>query len=79
MEERLNRIEQILSLLQSGNVGLDEALALFEEGVAHVGAAEEALTKAELRIEEVLARGRSRPLATPVEGMSGKPSPEDGA
>lgn len=61
VEGRLRRLEEIVALLRSGQPGLDEALRLFEEGVAHARAAEEALKNAELRIEEILDDGHSRP------------------
>lgn len=64
LEERLRRLEEILARMESDEVPLEEALRLFEEGVAHVRAAEEVLAAAELRVEELLAGGRTRPLET---------------
>jgi len=54
LEERLSRIEEIASLLDSDTLGLDDALALFEEGVGHIRSARELLDAAELRVEELI-------------------------
>lgn len=65
LEERLDRLDEIVSTLEADDVGLDRALALFEEGVGHVRAAEKALSEAELRVEELLGEGEeaeTRPL-----------------
>ena len=65
LEERLERLEAIVSALEADDLGLDRALELFEEGVRHVRAAEKALSRAELRVEELLGEGESaetRPL-----------------
>ena len=62
LEARLRRLEEILARMESDQVPLEEALKLFEEGVAHVSEAERVLAAAELRVEELLASGRTRPL-----------------
>jgi exodeoxyribonuclease VII small subunit len=62
LEARLRRLEEILVRMESDQVPLEEALDLFEEGVAHVREAERVLAAAELRVEELLASGRMRPL-----------------
>ena len=53
LEERLARIEEIARALDSDSLGLDEALALFEEGVGHVRRAKDSLAAAELKVEEL--------------------------
>ncbi len=58
LEQRLARIEAIVSRLESDRLELDDALALFEEGVTHLRAAERMLAEAELRIERVVAAER---------------------
>lgn len=54
LDARLKRIEEIVAALDSDTLDLDEALALFEEGVAHLGHAREMLRKTELRVEELI-------------------------
>ena len=62
LEQRLRRLEEILARMESDEVALEEALRLFEEGVGHVREAEKVLSEAELRVEELLSDGRTRPL-----------------
>jgi len=54
LEARLRRLEEIVGRLEEEELELDEALALFEEGVVHVKEAEKTLSTAELRVEELL-------------------------
>lgn len=54
LDARLKRIEEIVAALDSDALGLDEALALFEEGVAQLNRARELLARTELRIEELI-------------------------
>jgi exodeoxyribonuclease VII small subunit len=62
LEARLKRLDEILAKMESDDVALEDALRLFEEGVSHVREAERALSTAELRVEELLASGETRPL-----------------
>ena len=63
LEARLRRIDQIVSSLEADDLDLEKALALFEEGVTHVRAAERMLAEAELKVAELLGQGdRTRPL-----------------
>jgi exodeoxyribonuclease VII small subunit len=57
LEARLRRLEEIVGQLETEDLELDKALALFEEGVGHVKEAESALAAAELRVEELLEEG----------------------
>ena len=62
LEGRLRRLEEILARMESDDVALEEALDLFEEGVTHVRAAERVLAEAELRVEELLSSGATKPF-----------------
>ncbi len=70
LDRRIERIEEIVRLLDSDSLGLDDALALFEEGVGHLRRAQETLASAELRVEELIgATGDEvRPMQTPGTG-----------
>ncbi len=54
IEERLRRLDRIVAALDAQDVELERSLALFEEGVRHVRAAERILADAELRVEELI-------------------------
>jgi len=73
LEGRLRRLEEIMGQLESDEVDLERALALFEEGVALVREAEAVLSRTELRVEELLAGGSTRPLE---EGEPGAEAPD---
>jgi exodeoxyribonuclease VII small subunit len=62
LEGRLARLEEILARMEAEDVALEEALKLFEEGVSHVRQAERVLSETELRVEELLASGETKPM-----------------
>jgi exodeoxyribonuclease VII small subunit len=62
LEARLERLDQIVSALEVDELDLEKALALFQEGVAHVRAAEKILAEAEMKVEELLQGNRTHPL-----------------
>jgi exodeoxyribonuclease VII small subunit len=55
-EEHLARLEAIAAELESADVPLDRALALFEEGIARLTAAGQTLKAAEGRLRELVER-----------------------
>lgn len=54
LETRLARLETIVSALEREELELEDALALFEEGVGHLREAREVIREADLRIERLL-------------------------
>jgi exodeoxyribonuclease VII small subunit len=54
LADELAKLEEIVRRLESDDVELDAALALFEEGVARLRAARERLAAAELKVQAVL-------------------------
>jgi exodeoxyribonuclease VII small subunit len=52
--DELTRLEEIVRRLESDDVELDAALALFEEGVTRLRAARERLAAADLKVQTVL-------------------------
>ncbi len=62
-EDSTRRLSQIVAELEGGELPLDRALALFEEGVHLARGAEARLARAERRVEELLgfdAQGKPR-------------------
>lgn len=53
-EKKLSRLEEIVSKMEGGNLPLDEALKLFEEGVKHSRDCQKQLTEAEEKIKVLL-------------------------
>ena len=52
-EENLSRLEEISTLLESEELGLDESISLFEEGIKLSKNCMTSLKKAELKITEL--------------------------
>ncbi len=50
----LQRLEEIVRRLEADDVDLDDALALFEEGVGRLRSARDRLAQAELQVQTVL-------------------------
>ncbi len=50
-EASMERLEEVLRLLETGNASLDDSLALYEEGISLVRACTEKLDKAEQKIK----------------------------
>jgi len=55
-EKRLHRLEEIVSALESEQIDLEKALALFEEGITCLRAATEELGKVEARVQRLVER-----------------------
>ena len=50
-EESLDELEKIVAELESGKLGLSDALARYEQGVKHLKACQQLLERAERKIE----------------------------
>lgn len=57
------RMQAIVARLEAGELPLEEALALYEEGVSVAAACQQLLDQAELRIQELQPGGRPAPDA----------------
>ncbi len=66
LERRLERLEAIVAELERENLELEQALALFEEGVGHLRASEQAIGAAELRIQQLLEAAGGEPGVAPM-------------
>jgi exodeoxyribonuclease VII small subunit len=56
LQDELRRLEEIVRRLETNDLDLDAALALFEEGIGRLRAARERLQDAEVRIQKVIER-----------------------
>jgi|Deesub1362A_J573_1020465.scaffolds.fasta_scaffold09708_2 exodeoxyribonuclease VII small subunit len=56
LEEKLDRLEEIVGKLEEGGLPLEDALKLFEEGVRLAGEVKEELAGARARIQEVIKK-----------------------
>lgn len=60
-EERLSRLQAIVSALESGESSLEESVALYKEGLAHTRACRDQLDRARHEIE-IYQNGSCRPF-----------------
>ncbi len=52
-EDALTRLEEIVQRIESGDVGLEQAITEYEQGMALVRRCKEVLARAEQRVEEL--------------------------
>jgi exodeoxyribonuclease VII small subunit len=65
-EEALRRLDEVVARLDSGEVGLEEAVTLFERGQGYLAACRERLAAAQRRIEELTAEELPREPDAPA-------------
>jgi exodeoxyribonuclease VII small subunit len=51
---RIHRLQRIVADLEREDIELEDAMRLFEEGIAHLRAAERLVAQTELRVERLL-------------------------
>jgi exodeoxyribonuclease VII small subunit len=74
-EECLDRLEKIVDELDKGDVSLDRALELFDEGMKLSGSCRKELEDAEGKVEVLLKRnGKLQPEPFESATQSGEPS-----
>ena len=66
-EENMQRLEEIVSLLERGDAQLAESLALFEEGTKLVNTCSELLDKAEQQVVKLQKGPDGEPVELPFE------------
>ncbi len=54
-EDAVERVEELIDSIESGEIGLDESLKAFEEGMGLIKVCRARVEKAEQRISELLA------------------------
>jgi len=67
-EEALRRLEEIVEKLESGELSLEESMALFEEGVSLTRTCGRQLEQAEQKVSTLLAEADVEESAAGVEG-----------
>jgi exodeoxyribonuclease VII small subunit len=53
-EVSLQRLEEIVRDLERNDLALDQALALFEEGIGHLRSASQALQQVDARVQQLV-------------------------
>jgi len=72
-EQGLERLEKIVQELEKGDLALERALQLFEEGMQLSGACRKKLEEAENRVEILLKKSDGKMEAAPFRISEGEP------
>jgi exodeoxyribonuclease VII small subunit len=72
-EQGLERLEQIVQELEKGDLALERALELFEEGMKLSGACRKKLEEAENRVEILLKKSDGKMAAEPFRAGEDEP------
>jgi exodeoxyribonuclease VII small subunit len=69
-EQAIAELEQVVNRLDSGDVSLEDSIALYERGAALKARCEAKLKEAEAKIEQITLDAQGKPTGTrPAEGM----------
>jgi exodeoxyribonuclease VII small subunit len=68
-EEAISRLEKIVQELEGSDVPLEEALAMFEEGVRLSKACHQKLSEAEKKVQVLIKNGMGELQEEPFEGV----------
>ena len=68
-EEAMARLETIVAGLEKGDVPLEEAMGLFEEGTALMKQCSQVLDKAEQKVAKLISAADGSPVEEPMEEM----------
>ena len=66
-EENIERLEEIVSLLERGDAQLKDSLALFEEGTKLVGTCSDMLEKAQQQVVKLQKGADGEPVELPFD------------
>ena len=55
-EKSLQQLEQIVTKMESGDLGLEESLTRFEQGIKLARQCQDTLSEAELRVEQLIEK-----------------------
>ena len=69
-EESLQKLEKVVHQLEKGEIPLDKAITLFEEGVGLSDACRKQLEEAESKVE-ILLKKNGKMVASPLEEVEG--------
>ena len=78
-ERTVRELEEIVERLDREDIGLDEAIRLFERGIERLGEARSWLEEASGRVEELIATSTGGLEAKPLEGTAAAAGEDAGA
>lgn len=61
-EDKMQRLEEIVRLIDQGNIPLEDSLKLFQEGTALVESCGKLLDEAEMQVKKIVADTEGEPV-----------------
>ena len=62
LEMRIDRLEGIVAQLESGSLGLEDSVAMYEDGILLAQSIQKELAALEARIDKLSPEGKEQPL-----------------
>ncbi len=76
-EEAMRRLDEIVRAMESGEIGVEESIAQYEEAMRLAAHCRQILDSAEQRIQKIQLDAAGRPQLTPFEAAEGGESSEN--
>jgi exodeoxyribonuclease VII small subunit len=76
-EECYERLEQVISTLEAGELALDQSIALYEEGMRLAASCGQRLDDAQIKVTQLLATAESKGGGADAEGLSDEDIDDD--
>lgn len=73
-EEAMKRLDVIVEAMESGKIGIEEAIDRYEEAMALHSHCQSILDQAELRIRKIQLDASGKPVASPFEPPAENPT-----
>lgn len=68
VENKLKRLEEITKKLEDENIGIEDSLKLFQEGMKLGKECKKSLTEIELQVQKVVGESEDEPLLEKFDG-----------
>ncbi|MBI5865324.1 MAG: exodeoxyribonuclease VII small subunit [Planctomycetes bacterium] len=76
-EDAMKRLDQIVEAMESGRIGIEEAIERYEEAMELHTHCQSILDQAELRIRKIQSDAAGKPIATPFEPPAEAPNGDE--
>lgn len=73
-EDAMQRLDAIVEAMESGQIGLEESIAKYEEAMGYVAHCRKVLDQAELKIQKIQLDAAGQPQAVPFEAPCDEPT-----
>ncbi len=78
-EDAMRRLDEIVRAMETGEIGVEESIAQYEEAMRLAAHCRQILDQAEQRIQKIQLDAAGRPQITPFEAAAERPGEESAA